>query len=165
MVWNLGVLLLSLFASSPLQTFSSELVIFVTSKRLIGFFRSTTIPRRFKWNGELRMNIERDHKERLCNATLSASDGSPTRLRICFGSSVSFLLLEKLFCMAELQSLRPAFAPGAEIAKLGPETQADEKPFSTLFFYMSSLKLACPPIPLPRMNRLTDAQSRYRAPA
>ena len=114
------------------------------------------------------MNIERDHKERLCNVTLSdASDGSPTRLRfsICFGSSVSFLLLEKLFCMAELQSLRPALTPVAEVARLGPETPADETPFKTLFFYMSSQKLACPPTPLPRMNRSADAHSRHRVPA
>jgi hypothetical protein len=125
------------------------------------FSRNTTIPRKFKWSGELRMNIERDKKERLCNVTLSdASDGSPTRLRfsICFGSSVSFLLLEKLFCMAELQSLRTALTPVAEVARLGPENQADEPPFKALFLYMSSRKLACPPTPLPRMNRSAHAQ-------
>ena len=148
MVWKPGVpLLLSLLASSLLRTFPSELVSSVTSKRLMSVSR---IPRKFKWSGELRMNIKKDHKERLCNATLSdASDGHPTRLRfsICFEPSVSFLLLEKLFCMAELQSLRPALKPVAEVAKLGPETQADEKPFSTLFIYMSSLKLACPSYP------------------
>ena len=167
MVWKLGVLLLSLFASSLLRTSSSKLISSVISDRLMSFSRNTTIPKKFKWSGELRTNIEGDHKERLCNATLSdASDGSPTRLRfsICFNASVSFLLLEKLFCMAELQSLRPALLPVAEIAKIGPETQADEKPFSKLFFYMSSLKLACPPTPLTRMNRSTDAQSRCRVP-
>jgi hypothetical protein len=75
------------------------------------------------------------------------TEGSAARLRfsICFGPSVSFLLLEKLFLLGELQSLRPALTPVAEIAKLGPDTLADEKLLAPLFSYMSSRKLACPP--------------------
>jgi hypothetical protein len=110
--------------------------------------RKTTIPRKFKWSGELRINTEKDHKERLCNVTLSdVTDGSAARLRfsICFTPSVSFLLLEKLFSLGELQCLRPALTPVAEIAKLGPDSPADEKLLSPLFLHMSSRKLACPP--------------------
>lgn len=112
--------------------------------------RKTSIPRKFKWSGELRINTEKGYKERLCNVTLSeATEGSAARLRfsICFGPSVSLLLLEKLFSLGELQSLRPALAPVAEIAKLGADTPADEKLLTPLFVYMSTLKLACPPVP------------------
>jgi hypothetical protein len=101
------------------------------------------------------MNTGKDHKEQLCNVTLSdTSDGSAARLRFsfCFGPSVSFLVLEKLFELGELQCLRPALTPVTEIGKLGPETQADEKPISSLFYYMSSRKLACPPTLLPQIN-------------
>lgn len=93
------------------------------------------------------MNTEKDHKERLCNVTLSdVTDGSAARLRfsICFTHSVSFLLLEKLFSLGELQCLRPALTPVAEIAKLRPDTPADEKLLSPLFLHLSSRKLACP---------------------
>jgi len=101
------------------------------------------------------MNIEKNRKERLCNVILSdASTGSSSRLRfsICFGPSVSFLLLEKLLSVAELQSLRPALTPVAEVARIGPDTQADETQLTTLFRYMISRNLACAPTPLPRMN-------------
>jgi len=101
------------------------------------------------------MNIEKNRKERLCNVVLSdASTGSSSRLRfsICFGPSVSFLLLEKLLSVAELQSLRPALTPVAEVARIGPDTQADETQLTTLFRYMISRNLACAPTPLPRMN-------------
>jgi len=116
------------------------------SDRLIILCRKTTIPRKFKWSGELRINTEKDRKERLCNVTLSdVTDGSAARLRfsICFTASVSFLLLEKLFTLGELQCLRPALTPVAEIAKVGPDTPADEKLLSPLFLHMSSRKLAC----------------------
>lgn len=106
--------------------------------------KKTSIPRKFKWSGELRINTEKDHKERLCNVTLSdVTDGSAARLRfsICFTPSVSFLLLEKLFSLGELQWLQPALTPVAEIAKLGPDTPADEKLLSPLFLHMSSRKL------------------------
>jgi len=109
--------------------------------------RKTSIPRKFKWSGELRINTEKDQKERLCNVTLSdAIDGSAARLRfsICFTPSVSFLLLEKLFSLGELQCLHPALTPVAEFIKLGPDTPADEKLLSLLFLHMSSRKLACP---------------------
>ena len=118
-------------------------------------YRNLSIPRKFKWSGELRIKTEKDHKERLCNVTLSeTSEGSATRLRfsICFGSSVSFLLLEKLLSLGELQSLRPALTPVAEIAKLGPDTQADEKQLTSLFMHMSSRMLACLSTFLPRIN-------------
>jgi hypothetical protein len=155
MALNLVVPLQSLFASSRLQSFSSKWVSSCDLQEADEFCRSTSIPRKFKWSGELRMNTEKDHKERLCNVTLSdTSDGCTTRLRfsICFGPSVSFLLLEKLISLGELQCLRPALTPVAEIGKLGPESQADEKPISTLFYYMSPRKLARPPTLLPQMN-------------
>ena len=135
-------------------------VSFVTCGEADKFCRNTPIPRKFKWSGELRMNVGKDHKERLCNVTLSdTSDGSIARLRfsICFGPTVSFLLLEKLFSLGELQCLRPALTPVAEIARLGPDSQADEKSLTTLFYYMSSRKLACPPTLLPpSMNELIN---------
>jgi hypothetical protein len=105
------------------------------------------IPRKFKWTGELRINTSKDLKERVCNVMLSeASEGSPERLRfsICFNSSISFLLLEKLFSLEDLQCLQPALAPVAETAKLGPENEADAQALNTLFLYMSSRKLVCP---------------------
>ncbi|KAI9445468.1 hypothetical protein H4582DRAFT_1915640 [Lactarius indigo] len=79
---------------------------------------------------ELCINTEKGHKERVCN-------GSMERLRfsICFNSS------EKLFSLAELQCLRPALTPVAEIVKLGPEGEADTQPLNTLFIHMSSRKL------------------------
>ncbi len=144
---NTADLLRSLFASRRFQTFSSDWVSPLTSKKLIILCRKTPIPRKFKWSGELRINTEKDHKERLCNVTLSdVTDGSAARLRfsICFNSSVSFMLLEKLFSLGELQYLRPALTPVTEIAKLGPDTPADEKLLSPLFMYTSSRKLACP---------------------
>lgn len=137
----------SLFASSRFQTFSSNLVRSITSRRLIIFCRKTSIPRKFKWSGELRISTEKGQKERLCNVTLTdVVDGSAARLRfsICFGPSVSLLLLEKLFSPGELQSLRPALTPVTEVARLGPETTADEKLLTPLFLYMSTRKLACP---------------------
>lgn len=93
---------------------------------------------------------------------LDPSDGSTARLRFsfCFGPSVSFLLLEKLFSLGDLLCLRPALTPVAEICRLGPETQADEKPISTLFYYMSSQKLACPPTLLPHPQMKTDQLMR-----
>ncbi|KAH9075786.1 hypothetical protein EDB83DRAFT_2352309 [Lactarius deliciosus] len=106
--------------------------------------KNTHIPRKYKWNGELCINTEKGHKERVCNVSLSdPSEGSMERLRfsICFNSSVSFLLLEKLFSLAELQCLRPALMPVAEVAKLGPEGEADTQPLNTLFIHMSSRKL------------------------
>lgn len=106
--------------------------------------KSTHIPRKYKWNGELCINTEKGQKERVCNVSLSdSSEGSPDRLRfsICFNSSVSSLLLEKLFSLAELQCLRPALTPVAEVAKLGPENEADTQPLNTLFIHMSSRKL------------------------
>jgi hypothetical protein len=105
------------------------------------------IPRKFKWTGELRINNEKDHKERVCNIMLSeTSEGSPERLRfsICFNSSISFLLLEKLLTLEDLQCLQPALTPVAETAKLGPENEADAQALSTLFVYMTSRKLVCP---------------------
>ena len=137
-----------LLASRRIQTFSSDWVSSITSKRLIIVCRKTSIPRKFKWSGELRINTEKGQKERLCNVILSdVTDGSTARLRftICFGPSVSLLLLEKLFSLGELQSLRPALAPVTEVAKLGPDTPADEKLLTPLFLYMTSRKLACPP--------------------
>ena len=123
--------------------------------------RNTHFSRKYKWNGELCINTEKGHKERVCNVSLSeSSDGSPDRLRfsICFNSSVSSLLLEKLFSLAELQCLRPALTPVAEVAKLGPESEADMQPLNTLFIHMSSRKLACP---YPSsMNELTDVGGR-----
>ncbi|KAH9043764.1 hypothetical protein EDB85DRAFT_2080724 [Lactarius pseudohatsudake] len=106
--------------------------------------KNTHIPRKYKWNGELCINTEKGHKERVCNVSLSdPSEGSMERLRfsICFNSSVSSLLLEKLFSLAELQCLRPALTPVAEVAKLGPEGEADTQPLNTLFIHMSSRKL------------------------
>jgi hypothetical protein len=105
------------------------------------------IPRKFKWTGELRINTEKDHKERVCNVMFSdASEGSPERLRfsICFNPSISFLLLEKLLPLEDLQCLQPALTPVAETAKIGPENEADVQALSTLFIYMSSRKLVCP---------------------
>jgi hypothetical protein len=105
------------------------------------------IPRKFKWTGELRINTGKDHKERVCNVTLSdASEGSPERLRlaICFNSSISFLLLEKLLPLEDLQCLQPALTPVPETAKIGPENEADAQALNTLFLYMSSRKLVCP---------------------
>lgn len=113
-------------------------------------FRSISIPRKLKWSGELRISNDKDHKELVCNVMLSeASEGLTNRLRfsICFGASVSFLLLEKLLSLGELQSLRPALTPVAEVAKLGPDSAADEKALSRLFLYMSSRKLACDLVP------------------
>lgn len=121
-------------------------LVYTNSERLIILCRKTTIPRKFKWSGELRINTEKDHKERLCNVTLSdITDGSFARLRfsICFTPTVSFLLLEKLFSLGELQYLRPALTPVAEIAKLGPDTPSDEKLLGPLFHHMSSRKLVC----------------------
>ncbi|KAI0307557.1 hypothetical protein B0F90DRAFT_1674737 [Multifurca ochricompacta] len=108
------------------------------------FLKNTSIPRKFKWSGELRINTEKDHKERVCNVAFSEpSEGSLDRLRfsICFNPSVSFLLLEKLLSLGELQSLRPALTPVSETARLGPENEVDVQPLNTLFFYMSSRKL------------------------
>ena len=142
------ILLRSPFASRRFKTFSGDYVSSITSKRLIIFYRKTSIPRKFKWSGELRINTEKGQKERLCNVTLSdVTDGSTARLRftICFGPSVSLLLLEKLFSLAELQGLRPALTPVTETARLGPDTPADEKLLTPLFLYMSSRKLARPP--------------------
>jgi hypothetical protein len=110
-------------------------------------FRNTSIPRKFKWTGELRINTETDHKERVCNVTLSeTSEGSLERLRfsICFNASISFLLLEKLFTLEDLQCLQPALTPVAETARLGPEKESDAQALSTLFYYMSSRKLVYP---------------------
>jgi hypothetical protein len=148
MALNRTILLRSPFASRRFKTFSGDYVSSITSKGLIILCRKTSIPRKFKWSGELRINTEKGQKERLCNVTLSdVTDGSTARLRftICFGPSVSLLLLEKLFSLAELQSLRPALAPVTETARLGPDTSADEKLLTPLFLYMSSRKLACPP--------------------
>ena len=64
------------------------------------------------------------------------------RFSICFNSSVSSLLLEKLFSLSELQCLRPALMHVAEVAKLGPEGEADAQPLNALFIHMSSRKLA-----------------------
>ena len=148
MALNRTILLRSPFASRRFKTFSGDYVSSITSKGLIILCRKTSIPRKFKWSGELRINTEKGQKERLCNVTLSdVTDGSTARLRftICFGPSVSLLLLEKLFSLAELQSLRPALTPVTETARLGPDTPADEKLLTPLFLYMSSRKLACPP--------------------
>lgn len=106
--------------------------------------KNTHIPRKYKWNGELCINTEKGHKERVCNISLSeASEGSRDHLHfsICFNSSVNVLLLEKLFSLAELQCLRPALKPVAEVAKLGPEGEADTQPLGSLFLHMSSRKL------------------------
>ena len=148
MALNRTILLRSPFASRRFKTSSGDYVSSITSKGLIILCRKTSIPRKFKWSGELRINTEKGQKERLCNVTLSdVTDGSTARLRftICFGPSVSLLLLEKLFSLAELQSLRPALTPVTETARLGPDTPADEKLLTPLFLYMSSRKLACPP--------------------
>ncbi len=83
------------------------------------------------------------------------------RFAICFNSSVDFLLLEKQFSLAELQCLRPALTPVAEIAKLGPEGDADVQPLNTLFIYMSSRKLACSHFS--SMNESTDVEQRCHA--
>lgn len=82
------------------------------------------------------------------------------RFSICFNSSVNFLLLEKLFPLAELQCLRPALTSVAEVAKLGPEGEADTQPLNTLFIHMSSRKLACPHPS--SMNESTDVGRRCR---
>lgn len=148
MALNRTILPRSLLASRHIQIFSSDWVSSITFKRLTILCRNTSIPRKFKWSGELRINTETGQKDRLCKVILSdVTDGSTARLRftICFDSRVSHLLLEKLFSLGELQSLRPALAPVTEVAKLGPDTPADEKRLTPLFLYMSSRKLACPP--------------------
>ena len=132
------------YASRQQQIFSSECF----GSMNFGYLssgRSTHIPRKYKWNGELCINTEKGQKERVCNVSLSdSSEGSTDRLRfaICFNSSVSSLLLEKLFSLAELQCLRPALTHVAEVAKLGPESEADTQPLNALFIHMSSRKLA-----------------------
>ncbi|KAI9512345.1 hypothetical protein F5148DRAFT_18559 [Russula earlei] len=112
-------------------------------KATLDLLKNTSIPRKFKWSGELRMHTDKNHKERLCNVTLSdPSGGSIGRLRfsICFDASVSFLLLEKIFSLAELQTLRPALTPVSEIARLGPDSHADENALTTLFHHLSARK-------------------------
>ncbi|KAI0271558.1 hypothetical protein BC834DRAFT_860173 [Gloeopeniophorella convolvens] len=106
--------------------------------------RNTTIPKKFKWSGELYINTTKGQGERICNVLLSDStDGPPERLRfsICYNASVSLLRLEKLFTLVELDSLRPALLSPSEIAKLGPESDTDAQPLATLYSYMTSRKL------------------------
>lgn len=96
------------------------------------------IPKKWKWSGELLVEKELDKAERFCEVALTdATDHLPDglRLSICF-SSVESLRLRRLLDVADIDGLLSACARPQQMAKLGPQSEADTPPFQTLVRYM-----------------------------
>ncbi|KAI0067836.1 hypothetical protein BV25DRAFT_1987496 [Artomyces pyxidatus] len=100
------------------------------SSVLSGPKRYGTIPKLWKWVGDLFVDIQKDHAERICNVKLSKptehADKS-LRFSICF-HSVDSLRLGKWFPVANLHMIRPALGPVAQTCQLGPDDDKDSAP-------------------------------------
>ena len=117
----------------PLVAASSSSCCVVTSR----------IPKKWKWAGDIFVDVNPDRAERLCSATLSEpSDPRPggLRLSILLGS-VDSLRLAKLYNVHDLYLLLRACDTVQQFAKFGPQSDADADAMKTLTAHMERLRL------------------------
>ncbi|KAI0936045.1 hypothetical protein AcV5_004288 [Taiwanofungus camphoratus] len=96
------------------------------------------IPKKWKWLGELFINVDSDRAEHLCNVSLfDPTDPRPNGLRfsICL-NSVDSMRFNELHNIADLHLILGACAPVQQFAKLGPQGDADADAIRTLMAYM-----------------------------
>lgn len=103
-------------------------------------FFSLKVGKKWKWTGELYMELSPDRADRLCNITLSEpTDPRPRglRLSVLYDTDVSLLRLQKFHNLADLYQLLRACAPVQQCAKVSHASESDLQALSTLGAWMS----------------------------
>ncbi|CCM02177.1 uncharacterized protein FIBRA_04256 [Fibroporia radiculosa] len=96
------------------------------------------IPKKWRWSGELFIDIDNGKGQRLCNIALyDATDPRPNGLRfsVCF-VSVDSIRLGRMHNVPELYLLLNSSTPVQQFAKLGHQEEEDADALRTLASYM-----------------------------
>ncbi|GJE87775.1 Chromatin organization modifier domain-containing protein [Phanerochaete sordida] len=102
----------------------------------------TRIPKKWQWEGELRMRTGPDEPEpptKLCGITLSEpSEPRPNglRLNLCYTAQTSTIRLEKLHYANDVYMLLRACAPIQQYCKVTPQAADDERTFKTFSTFL-----------------------------
>lgn len=105
-----------------------------------------SIPKKFKWAGEVFMHTEKDRAEKLFEGTLSEEPPKQTktlRFSYCMGEKVDSLRLMKLLHVSELPMLQAACSQVSQLGRLEPKEDKDHDAFGTLIKYMTPRQLVC----------------------
>jgi hypothetical protein len=100
------------------------------------------ISKKWKWTGELFVDVEPAKAERLCDVVLTdATDHPPEglRLNILF-STLSFIRFRKLCGVFHLDLILDACKPSEQVARLGPQDEKDAGVLKALVSRMSAHK-------------------------
>ncbi|KZT06371.1 uncharacterized protein LAESUDRAFT_726201, partial [Laetiporus sulphureus 93-53] len=96
------------------------------------------IPKKWRWSGELHVNLDSSRTKRLCNVELSdASEPRPSGLRfsLCL-NDVDSLTMKKLHVVSDLSMILRACGMIQQYAKLGPQTPEDVSSITILATHM-----------------------------
>jgi hypothetical protein len=115
----------------------------VTSSELILILELTSLNRiakKWKWTGELFIDIDQDKSERLCEIILTdATDYFLEGLRLhILLEPLDSIRFGKLHDISELGVILPACKPSEQVARLGPQNEKDAPALKCLASYLES---------------------------
>lgn len=100
------------------------------------------IPKKWKWTGELLVDVGPSQTETICTITISEPTDPPEnamRLSILM-SSIDTVRMQRRLHMGDLEAILPACGPVQQLAKLGCEDSEGEIALKSLADYMGRKK-------------------------
>jgi hypothetical protein len=101
------------------------------------------IPKKWKWSGELFVDVARNSAERLCYVTLTDSSdhlAEGLRFSVLF-SSMDSLRLKKMHGLVDVEWLLQACSPIQQFAKMIPQDEKDTSSFTSLVKHMAKKQM------------------------
>lgn len=97
------------------------------------------IPKKWKWSGELFLDVTRDSAERLCNVTLTDSTdhlAEGLRFSVLF-SSMDSVRLKRMHGIVDVEWLLQACTTVQQLAKMIPQNEKDTDSLAVLAKHMA----------------------------
>lgn len=95
------------------------------------------IPKKWKWTGEVFVEVEAGKAQRLCNVTMSdATDPRPNGLRFSICLTTDSIRLQKIYGVADFYMVMQACSPVQQFAKVGPQDDGDAEALKAFTSYL-----------------------------